>query len=166
MPSSRRDFLRGSGAIATATVMTSAPGLARAASAASAAGPEGDASAAAATSFEPGLALGPCRLVAVLPVELGALPFELQDPSGHHFVVEVHRRDAGVQGLRPAGSYDVFLRNGGSGATPTDETHGLGAMALASLIAAREAAGRPIPQLSTIVERWSSDPPPLFRSAR
>jgi hypothetical protein len=154
MPSSRRDFLRGSGAIAAATAITSAPRLAAA----------DGIHAEATTTFEPGLQLGPCRLVKVLPVELGALPFELEDPSGNRFVVEVHRRDTSVQGIQAAGAHDVFLRNGGSGSTPTDETHGLGAMALASLIAAREAAGRPIPQLSTIVERWSSDPPPLFRA--
>ena len=72
------------------------------------------------------------------------------------------------------GNVDIFTRparaqqvgkaqHGGTGTTPTNETHGLGAMALASLVAAREAAGRPIPELATIVERWSSDPPPMFR---
>jgi hypothetical protein len=98
-----------------------------------------------------------------MPVDQGALPFELEDPSGRRFVVEVHRRDTSVSGIRPAGSLDVFLRNGGTGTTPTDETHGLAAMALASMLAKREAEGRPIPELATIVERWSSDPPPPFR---
>jgi len=71
--------------------------------------------------------------------------------------------DPGVSPLARAGSYDVFLRNGGGGRTPTNEAQGLGAMALAARIAARETAGRPIPQLATIVERWAHDPPPMFR---
>jgi hypothetical protein len=151
MPWSRRDFLQGSSAVAAAAALVSTPSIAKAAGAP------------ARSSFEPDQPLGPCRLVRVLPIDQGALPFELEDPSGHRFVVEVHRRDTSVSGIRPAGSLDVFLRNGGSGTTPTDETHGLAAMALASLLAKREAEGRPIPELATIVERWSSDPPPLFR---
>lgn len=153
MPWSRRNFLRGSSAVAAAAALVTAPRIAKAAGAASS--PR--------RGFEPGAQVGPCRLVRVLPVEQGALPFELEDPSGHRFVVEVHRRDPSVSGIRPAGSLDVFLRNGGTGSTPTDETHGLGAMALASLLAAREAEGRPIPELATIVERWSCDPPPVFK---
>jgi len=152
MPSSRRDFLWGASAVAATGAVIAAPGGAQAAQVVRNPG-----------DFEPGLPLGPCRLTRVLPVEQGALPFELEDPAGLRFIVEVHRRDAGVAGLRPAGSYDVFLRNGGTGSTPTNETHGLGAMALASLVAAREASGRLIPELATIVERWSSDPPPMFR---
>lgn len=155
MPSSRRDFIRAASAVAATTA---ASGMVRPAQAGqpSAAAPQPG-------GFEPGMQLGPCRLVKVLPVDNGALPFELEDPSGARFIVEVHERDASVAGLRPAGSHDVFLRNGGSGKTPTHETHGLGAMALATLLAEREAAGRPIPPLATIVERWSADPPPLFR---
>jgi hypothetical protein len=154
MPWSRRKFLWGSSALATAAALVSAPRSAAAASSRR-------------SSFEPGQAVGPCRLVRVLPVEHGALPFELEDPAGRRFIVEVHRRiadaDPGVHGIRPAGSLDVFLRNGGTGTTPTNETHGLAAMALASHLASREAEGRPVPELSTIVERWSSDPPPVFK---
>ncbi len=151
MPWSRRKFLWGSSALAAAAALVSAPRSAKAAE--------------HRPSFEPGQVVGRCRLVRVLPVEQGALPFELEDPSGRRFIVEVHRRDAGggVRGIRPAGSLDVFLRNGGTGTTPTDETHGLAAMALASHLAAREAEGRPVPELSTIAERWSSDPPPVFK---
>jgi hypothetical protein len=117
-----------------------------------------------APELRPGTQLGSCRLVRVLPVERGALPFELQDPAGKTFVVEVHRRDPSVPGIRPAGEYDVFLRNGGTGRTPTDETHGLAAMALASVLRSQQAAGQPIPgELGTIVERWFKDPPPAFR---
>lgn len=156
MPWSRRKFLWGSSALATAAALVSSPRIARATEASS-----------RRSSFEPGQAVGPCRLVRVLPVEQGALPFELENPSGHRFIVEVHRRipeaDAGVRGIRPAGSLDVFLRNGGTGTTPTNETHGLAAMALASHLARREAEGRPVPELSTIAERWSSDPPPVFK---
>lgn len=111
----------------------------------------------------PGMALGPCRLARLLPVERGALPFELSDTLGHVFVVEVHRHDPQAPGIARAGSCDVFLVNGGTGATATDETRGLGAMALASVLARREAAGRPLaelPQLVSIRQRWTHDPPP------
>jgi hypothetical protein len=127
-------------------------------------GPASTSEAHAAVELRPGTQLGSCRLVRVLPVERGALPFELQDPAGKTFVVEVHRRDPSVPGIRPAGEYDVFLRNGGTGRTPTDETHGLAAMALASVLRSQQAAGQPIPgELGTIVERWFKDPPPAFR---
>src|SRR5271163_5330276 len=120
MSSSRRDFLAGAGAVAAAAAATATatamPRVAQAAQASSTA--TGDARPG---TFEPGMPLGPCRLVRVLPVEQGALPFELEDPSGGRFIVEVHQRDASVAGLRPAGSHDVFLRNGGSGSTPTNE---------------------------------------------
>jgi hypothetical protein len=162
MPWSRRDFLWGASAAAAATAMTTssrAGATAQAGATAAASVP----AAGAPVDFVPGLPLGPCRLVQILPIERGALPFELEDPAGQRFVVEVHQHAAGVSALRRAGSYDVFLRNGGSGSTPTHETHGLGAMALASLVAAHEAYGKPIPELGTIVERWSSDPPPQFR---
>jgi hypothetical protein len=164
MPWSRRDFMWGASAVAAATAVTTAPHASGAA--ATATGGTGTSrvkAAGAPVDLVPGLPLGPCRLVQILPVERGALPFELEDPAGRRFVVEVHRHTEGVAALRRAGSCDVFLRNGGSGSTPTNETHGLGAMALASLLAAHEAYGKPLPQLGTIVERWSSDPPPQFR---
>ena len=108
----------------------------------------------------PGLKLGPCTLTRLLPVERDALPFELQDPSGHLFVVEAHRRDESRPGVARAGSLDLFLVNGGDGSMPTDEARGLGAMALASVLAVRERAGLPVPQVATIVERWNRHPPP------
>ncbi len=151
MPWSRREFLSGASAVATATAVTGTTRRLQAAQAA----PTG--------RFEAGMPLGPCRLVQVRPVEQGALPFELEDAAGVRFVVEVHEHDEGVQGLRRAGAYDVFLRNGGSGNTPTNEAHGLAAMALAALLMQRQSNGGPIPPLATIVERWSSDPPPQFR---
>lgn len=108
----------------------------------------------------PGTRLASCRLVRLLPVERGALPFELEDAAGARFVVEAHRHDPAMPGIARAGSVDVFLVNGGTGATPTNEAHGLAAMALAGVLAEQEAAGRPMPELATIVERWASDPPP------
>lgn len=108
-----------------------------------------------------GVAVGPCTVSRMLPVENGALPVELVDPSGEAFVVEVHRWDASAPpGIARAGSLAVYLRNGGTGATRTNETHGLGAMALASLLEARERTGKPVPRLASIVERWQHDPPP------
>ena len=165
----RRDFLWAAGAFAAGATITvtsksaSASGPESASASASLANAGQSAGGAGAGDFEPGLALGPCRLVAVLPVDQGALPFVLCDPQGRTFVAELHVHDPGVRGIARAGSYEIFLRNGGSGSTPTHEAHGLGAMALATLVAEREASGRPIPQLASIVERWASEPPPLFR---
>jgi len=111
------------------------------------------------TDLPAGTPLGPCKLSRVLQVERGSLPVVLEDPRGQTFVVEVHRHDPRAPGVARAGSLDVYLRNGGDGATRTDESHGLGAMALADLLAARERAGRPVPRLSSIVARWRHDPP-------
>jgi hypothetical protein len=108
----------------------------------------------------PGTQLASCRLVQVMPVERGALPFELEDATGNRFVVEAHRRDPAIPGIARAGAVDVFLVNGGTGVTPTNEAHGLAAMSLAAVLAEQQAAGRAMPQLATIVERWASDPPP------
>ena len=114
--------------------------------------------------LRPGMRIGPCTLSRVLPVENGALPVELLDPSGRSFVVEVHRWEASAPpGIARAGSLAVYLRNGGTGVTRTNEAHGLGAMALASLLEARERAGKPVPRLASIVERWQHDPPPAAR---
>jgi hypothetical protein len=108
-----------------------------------------------------GIRVGPCTISRVLPVENGALPVELVDPSGRPFLAEVHRWDANAPpGIARAGSLAVYLRNGGTGTTRTNEAHGLGAMALASLLEAREMAGKPMPRLASIVERWQNDPPP------
>jgi len=108
-----------------------------------------------------GVRVGPCTVSRVLPPENGALPVELMDPWGRPFVVEVHRwEQASPPAIARAGSLAVYLRNGGTGTTLTNETHGLGAMALAALLEAREKAGKPVPRLASIVERWQHDPPP------
>lgn len=107
----------------------------------------------------PGLRLGPCTLVRLLPIERDALPFELRDPEGNLFVVEAHRHDPKVPGIARAGSLDVFLVNGGNGTTPTDEARGLGAMALAAILRHRERAGAAPPaQVVLIVDRWKRHP--------
>jgi hypothetical protein len=159
---SRRDLLCAAGALATLTFV-------RVASAKGAPGPAGRtgrfARRAAPTrppELVPGMKLGPCKLTRLLPVERDALPFELQDPSGELFVVEAHRRDESRPGIARAGSLDVYLVNGGDGRTPTDEARGLGAMALARVLAVRERAGLPVPQVATIVERWNRHPPPTL----
>jgi hypothetical protein len=107
----------------------------------------------------PGTRLGPCTLVRVQPLERGGAPVVLRDPHGRDFVVEVHRHDPRAPGVARAGSLAVYVRNGGDGATRTDETHGLGAMALAARLEARERAGGRVPRLASIVERWAFDPP-------
>lgn len=161
---SRRDLLCAAGALATATIVRTVSAkdaprttgrtgrFARRSAPPQPAPPE----------LVPGMKLGPCKLTRLLPVERDALPFELQDPSGQLFVVEAHRRDESRPGIARAGSLDVFLVNGGDGSMPTDEARGLGAMALARVLAVRERAGLPVPPVATIVERWNRHPPPAL----
>jgi hypothetical protein len=77
----------------------------------------------------------------------------LRAPNGSTFEVEVLRRDPGLPGIGRAGSLDVFLNNGGTGATPSVEEHGLAAMALARWLAQRESLGHPAPDLLTLPQR-------------
>ena len=138
---SRRELLGTAGLIAAVTVVR-----------------KGEAAEKAPPQPTPGMKLGPCTLSRALPVERDALPFELRDPSGDLFVVEAHLHDPATPGIARAGSLDVFLVNDGDGTTPTDEARGLGAMALASVLAAREKAGAAIPPVVTITERWARHP--------
>jgi len=150
MATTRREILLGSAALTSLAALN----LVRVSEADAATDP-------ARLQLRAGIRVGPCTVSRVLPVENGALPMELVDASGHPFIVEVHRWDeAAPPGIARAGSLAVYLRNGGTGTTRTKETHGLGAMALASLLEARERAGKQVPRLASIVERWQHDPPP------
>ena len=101
----------------------------------------------------PGTRVGRCRIVRVSPVVEGGVPVELAAPNGRTFHVDVLRHDAATPGVARAGSLAVYVRNGGKGETATDEEQGLGAIALAALLAHREADGRPVPRLLTLRER-------------
>ncbi len=100
----------------------------------------------------PGLAVGRCSVVRCGPLRAGSLPVELRDPGGRVFAVDLLRHDAATPGVARARSIGVYLRNGGRGSAATVEEHGLGAMALARLLAKREAAGVKLPRLATLRE--------------
>ncbi|MCC6527337.1 MAG: hypothetical protein IT373_32105 [Polyangiaceae bacterium] len=86
-----------------------------------------------------GGALGPWSVRRVGPFERGALEVELDGPAGS-FTLEVMRRDGALPQRAPGMTrhFVVLVKNRGDGATPTDEDQGLGAMALAEVVAANE----------------------------
>jgi hypothetical protein len=101
----------------------------------------------------PGAKVGRCTVVRVDPVLAGGVPVTLASADGAEFRVDVLRHDPETPGVARAGSLAVFMNNGGSGDKATIEEHGLGAMALAALLAQREAAGSPVPALATLRHR-------------
>jgi hypothetical protein len=100
-----------------------------------------------------GTPVGRCTLVAIRPVTDGRVPVVLRAPDGHEFLIEVLRHDPEAPGIAHAGRLGVYLHNGGSGTKETHEEEGLGAMAFAELLAAREERGLATPRLATIRDR-------------
>jgi hypothetical protein len=92
-------------------------------------------------------------VTSVGPVTLGALPVRLTDSEGRGFTVDLLRYDPETPGVARAGSLSAFVSNDGDGVLATHEEHGLAAMAIASLLAARESAGARLPSLLTLRER-------------
>ena len=90
-----------------------------------------------------GLVAGDYRVAWVGSVEQGAFEVGLEDASGDACVVDVCLRDdspLAVRGPARSGRFDFFMPNAGTGDTPTNERHGLAAMALAVAIAPYESA--------------------------
>jgi hypothetical protein len=100
----------------------------------------------------PGLRVGRCTLVEVRAVELGGIPVVLRAPDGHLFEVDILRHDPATPGVARAGALGLYVRNNGTGTTSTHEEEGLGAIALAGVLA-REGADRRTPRLRTLRER-------------
>jgi hypothetical protein len=100
----------------------------------------------------------------VYGVYLGAIPVVLQADGGEPYQVDVLRRHpAGVAGVANTPSLSLFIANRGDGVSATDETHGLGAMALAEALAERERAGVAVPAaLMTLSERQQTYPDAAF----
>jgi hypothetical protein len=105
------------------------------------------------TDLEAGTKFGTCTLASIAPECDGAIQITLTDSAGAAFVVEAMRHDAAAPGVARAGSLAVYLRNGGDGSTASHEEHGLAAMAVASEIARRQAAGARVQALATVRER-------------
>ena len=85
-------------------------------------------------------------------VELGQPRGDLTAAERASFTVDVLRHDPASPGVARAGSLAVYMKVG-HGRQVTHEAHGLAAMALASTLAQREAAGAPVPALLTLEER-------------
>jgi len=100
---------------------------------------------------------GTYAIVSVGALERGGVPIVMAAPSGATFRLDVLRADPSEPhtGIGVRGQVAVYLRNGGDGATPTDEARGLGAMALASILAEHEDA--PPAGLLTLGERTALD---------
>lgn len=81
-----------------------------------------------------GSVVGQWTIADVYDFHLGAVPVVLQDASGAKFQVDVLRRAPGVAGIAETRHFSLFLSNRGNGATRTNESHGLGAMALAAAV--------------------------------
>lgn len=104
--------------------------------------------------------LGPYRVASVGRIERGGVPVEMTTTDGVRFRVDVLRFDAtqGLPGIGTLGAVSVYLRNGGKGGKSTDETQGLGAMALADELSRREREGITVPAgLWTMGERARHD---------
>ena len=147
---SRREILRSAVLIAPLALVATSAKAARllpATTPAPVSGPFAD--------LQPGAAVGACKLVKVGAVAGGSVAFTLMAPDGRAFVVDVMKHDPATPGVARAGSLAVYVRNAGGGSKRTDEEQGLGAMALAGLLARREAAGGSVPALSTLRGRAS-----------
>jgi hypothetical protein len=90
----------------------------------------------------PGSRLARWSVVAIHPLERGAVTIDVSGDDGHVFRLEVLARDPSPMAPRGPGlteRFSVHVKNGGDGWLPTVEEQGLAAMTLASVISANEA---------------------------
>ena len=113
--------------------------------------------------LRPGTKVDAWTIVAVHPINHGAIPIVLEAADGERFQVDVMARDPGLPGVGESEHYSVFVANAGDGRQPTDESHGLGAMALAAALREHEGSGVPSRQLWTMTERSARAPDGTFR---
>ncbi len=96
-------------------------------------------------------------------VRMGAVAVVMKTAQGETFQVDVLRRDpSGPAGVANTDTLSLYLANQGRGRSPTDEEHGLGAMALAAFFAAQEEAGLVPPKLLSLDERNQRHPQGMF----
>jgi len=99
-------------------------------------------------------------IVAIHGVHLGAVPVIMEDKTGDRFQVDVCLKDnasGAPHAVASTSRLSFFLANSGDGSTPSDEVHGLGAIALATLLSRRESGGTP-EGLLTLRQRMASFP--------
>ena len=113
--------------------------------------------------LSPGTKVEQWTVVAVHPVRHGALPVVLAGEGGERFQVDVMARDpGGPLGVANTETLSLFVANRGDGDTPTEESQGLGAMALAKALGERESNGAKPPTLVTFAKRAEQHPDGAF----
>ena len=91
-------------------------------------------------------------------LHLGAVVLRMRAPDGQMYQVDVLRKGS-QPGLRDSRDYSLFLANRGDGSTSTNETQGLGLIALVSWL---DSANPKLPELLTFEERRAAHPGGLF----
>jgi hypothetical protein len=101
-----------------------------------------------------GTRVADCVVDTVGELRCGVVPVVLRDSADRRFQVDVARRDfAGPAGIGNTRKLSLYLANGGSGRTPTEEAHGLAVLALAARLGRLERAGARWPELLTMRQR-------------
>jgi hypothetical protein len=94
--------------------------------------------------LRPGARLYGWTVVSIHDVHMGAIPVILQDADGRRFQVDILRKHGeGPRAVADTEKFSVFLANSGNGLTPSNESHGLGAIALATVLTRGEKRGVP-----------------------
>jgi hypothetical protein len=111
-----------------------------------------------------GSRFGRWKVVAIHPVEDGALRVDVSGEDDHVFVVEILARDTSPMAPQPPAVTEglaLYVRNGGDGWLPTAEEQGLAAMTLAHALTSSGKGGA-IPGLLTHGERVIAHGPTLM----
>ncbi len=112
-------------------------------------------------SIKPGTDVYGWKIVSVHGIYLGAIPVIMADKNGEKFQVDVCAKDGKSGAPQPVittKSLSFFLANGGNGAHPSDESKGLGAIALASYLGKKKSAAFRPRGLMTLRERNAAHP--------
>jgi len=112
-----------------------------------------------------GTTLGQWTVVAVYDFHMGAVPVVLETANGVRYQVDVLRRDPRPQAARGVGEsrqLSFFLSNEGNGSKTSNESQGLGLMALAATVRAREPQRLPSALLS-LEERAARFPRGVYK---
>lgn len=132
-------------------------------------GSAGEQAAGAAPSLlRQGAEFGRWAIARVHRIERGGLRVDVRERDGQLFALEILARDPSPAVAQPPArteSLAIYVCNGGDGALPTNEEHGLAAMTLAHLLEAEGQGGR-IDGLLTHADRLAAHGGALLGSAR
>jgi hypothetical protein len=105
-----------------------------------------------------GTQLGPVSVAAIDVDKRGIGVVTMTDAHGHEWHAEIARRtgaDAALNPLALSKHYSLYLRNGGSGTTPTDQGVGRAVLAIARHVERNENA-MPVLTLASRAELWAA----------